>query len=1828
MSVSCLFSHGKCHEQVMHFKYDQNLDIPNGFHAGIKGRLLQATFEPVWMEPLADGSQCADTFAREHTRPTKRVKFSSDDAPNWPDKFSSDDAPKLADKWSFENCLDYLKKNKDEEEGDAVQEMIQNTLDNGKKLEEDSTQKENMLEYARKLCELVIVLENLRSVQKESHELSGEFTERQNSDERMQKKLKNELQLCSAVEVSNPGMLRHYVQEIYILQSEWKAQVEAWQKEDSKKTPIRYQPPDDDAHDTEHDEQGDSRTQGDSPVPAPSPPTWPSGGREETPHGDWENAPKPHRSEMHHIPHTRHSEPANGSGKPADASNSQPMDIAKVFADVKGKFEKEISQKTNYATGILNAMTSIQVREIQEQLSHLEEKISSREDVSTHVIFLQGLLEWLSEKPQNEFKWTKCMQYLQNELNTAENLVKLLKVKEAQDIFTRVVYNEKEQLPERMIKLLKFDEFHAQENTDKSVVPKWLDSKYREIQLTAQAVCDEINVKKEKIESEIKAINNMEAAFTQQVAKVHNEFRKGLYKTQNVQAEKLTQQATDRVLTEKQYNRITIDFFHGENQIQEWKKNSKSIQTETQLTTYTKKIQEYVVYVTFLNNLFTEKGSDSDSWLVETMKKCKMLKHSYWRDQTEIQQLESFEVHMVSFEHLHVEGIEKIAAEIVSLQTYFRDLCKNLQTAADAKKAAAAAKAAEKKAAEEKAAKEKADEEKAAEEKAAEEKAAKEKADEEKAAKEKADEEKAAADARAAEEAAEEAAAAARAAADAKAAVDARAAAKAAAASQKVVVKEEKPNEDAAIQQIAKEIIQHPLEAAGSIADSVAQADDVPGQVAQYLEELVWNLARKHVQKESLEEHLRVFSDLAEQKKNEIKDMSVAQRFALRSKNGFIFSLMVMDIFCLRAAEIARLFSIPDSAENASKMLDLLVKDADNYLENIEKAVADASSLCAEQQNMWDLLAECLQSLRINVAMLKEAMRDGEVEVKTTKLLDFSKMSLESRNAWETMADDLQEGMFLPHLKWDDEDFKGSEEQKKDLNWFHAMCNVRKVHATLKALPSREQKLSDAEKELMKLILKACRNDLGSVGNKVLDTQHKQVELSAVMLGVELEQMEVNTTKETLDQVINIIDELLGLLQGEERAEQKNLLQQIQNLSDTLLQQMQQNYEKLCPKAVAEEQQAKKAVHDDKVNHMEDIHARAAQESAQQQLVAYAIEHGENTDKSSPSLYEKCIPAGSTREWILNGVAHSGQATLHGIADSSQAAWRFGRHWMPNAHGIENLSSMLTHTLPKKNPKIRPPNSKLRQQHHALEAPNGNEKEQNEAAAAAGGSNTDLFASVKEEDVKKLLTQLQTEQHKFNAATEPLKTQKAGSEKTKAVNQAMSPMLQVMTDIMSMHMLDPREVYDFVGKDHFQNNLNLKECWKSSARITATYLCKNDNDKYYNIMRDFDLGPTASKKMYYVSLSNIACVQGMAMFWVVNDWRKMTDTSAQWRACQERTKYEIFYNNLWMLGVENVLTEEDMTLDKILGENTENVLTEEDMTLHKILGENTACAILCSGLLPAWDFQWESSSTYIAAAVTNIVKNIISEGSEVLFQTKHQHVQLFVASIMHLKKRKTSKWCHGNVANACIFVTLCAYPCIHAIHIACKHRTDGDLKSPFADNNGETDEEVVVWKKRILASAMFFMYEMFPKYTAFDFFAEEGKDAILTKFFSVAWETFQKCYSQTFLYEIADLNANILFQELNDSSKKSGECKEGPKAESAKALTEFLCSDKTQILARKRAFKDFSEAMVRSTCPDSLTKKISANLFVMKDEMQDTEAGGMHLSVRQGLKKLKAKLLK
>ena len=70
---NAVWRHGYWHvarSQTMHFKYDQHLDIPNGYHAAVRGKVLQVTFSPVWAEPLEDagmfgGSGCTtgSTFA-------------------------------------------------------------------------------------------------------------------------------------------------------------------------------------------------------------------------------------------------------------------------------------------------------------------------------------------------------------------------------------------------------------------------------------------------------------------------------------------------------------------------------------------------------------------------------------------------------------------------------------------------------------------------------------------------------------------------------------------------------------------------------------------------------------------------------------------------------------------------------------------------------------------------------------------------------------------------------------------------------------------------------------------------------------------------------------------------------------------------------------------------------------------------------------------------------------------------------------------------------------------------------------------------------------------------------------------------------------------------------------------------------------------------------------------------------------------------------------------------------------------------------------------------------------------------------------------------------------------------------------------------------------------------------------------------------------------------------------------------------------------------------------------------------------------------------------
>jgi hypothetical protein len=77
----------------MQFKYDQNLEIPNGIHAAIRGKLLECTFAPVWVEPLEcsvmgggygePGSTTAQTFAISGIsgRKVKRLRMQVDTSP-------------------------------------------------------------------------------------------------------------------------------------------------------------------------------------------------------------------------------------------------------------------------------------------------------------------------------------------------------------------------------------------------------------------------------------------------------------------------------------------------------------------------------------------------------------------------------------------------------------------------------------------------------------------------------------------------------------------------------------------------------------------------------------------------------------------------------------------------------------------------------------------------------------------------------------------------------------------------------------------------------------------------------------------------------------------------------------------------------------------------------------------------------------------------------------------------------------------------------------------------------------------------------------------------------------------------------------------------------------------------------------------------------------------------------------------------------------------------------------------------------------------------------------------------------------------------------------------------------------------------------------------------------------------------------------------------------------------------------------------------------------------------------------------------------------------
>ncbi len=75
----------------MHFKYDQNLEMHNGIHAAIRGKLLEATFSPVWVEPLEcsvlgagfgePGSTTAQTFALSGISGPKSKRVKLGDSP-------------------------------------------------------------------------------------------------------------------------------------------------------------------------------------------------------------------------------------------------------------------------------------------------------------------------------------------------------------------------------------------------------------------------------------------------------------------------------------------------------------------------------------------------------------------------------------------------------------------------------------------------------------------------------------------------------------------------------------------------------------------------------------------------------------------------------------------------------------------------------------------------------------------------------------------------------------------------------------------------------------------------------------------------------------------------------------------------------------------------------------------------------------------------------------------------------------------------------------------------------------------------------------------------------------------------------------------------------------------------------------------------------------------------------------------------------------------------------------------------------------------------------------------------------------------------------------------------------------------------------------------------------------------------------------------------------------------------------------------------------------------------------------------------------------------
>lgn len=71
--MEAIWKYGYWHiarSQIMQFCYDNSVDVPNGAHTVASGKLLEATFSPVWMNPLevdtmSENSSVESTFARD-----------------------------------------------------------------------------------------------------------------------------------------------------------------------------------------------------------------------------------------------------------------------------------------------------------------------------------------------------------------------------------------------------------------------------------------------------------------------------------------------------------------------------------------------------------------------------------------------------------------------------------------------------------------------------------------------------------------------------------------------------------------------------------------------------------------------------------------------------------------------------------------------------------------------------------------------------------------------------------------------------------------------------------------------------------------------------------------------------------------------------------------------------------------------------------------------------------------------------------------------------------------------------------------------------------------------------------------------------------------------------------------------------------------------------------------------------------------------------------------------------------------------------------------------------------------------------------------------------------------------------------------------------------------------------------------------------------------------------------------------------------------------------------------------------------------------------------